>query len=79
MRAILDACDEAGPIPDRRVRSAIVSAAMLTVAQTLDGNDLPAQSQVLKPGGIAAGLANTGAALLLIEDMLSEGHRNVAK
>jgi hypothetical protein len=57
-RAILDACDEAGHIPDRRVRAAIVSAAMLSAAQTLDGNDMAGESLVLKAGGIAAGLAS---------------------
>jgi hypothetical protein len=56
-RAIMDACDEVGNIPDRRVRAAIVSAALLTAAQSLDGNDAPEASLVLKPGGIAAGLA----------------------
>lgn len=57
MRAILDACSEASKIPDKRVRCAIIASAMKTAAQVLDGNDMPRESSVLKPGGIAAGLA----------------------
>lgn len=45
-------------IPDQRVRSAVTAAALLTAAQLLDGNEMPRETEVLKPNGVAENLAH---------------------
>jgi hypothetical protein len=45
-------------IPDQRASSCIVAAALLTVAQIVDGNVMPSESEFLKRDGIAHTLAN---------------------
>lgn len=54
MRAIID--NES--ISDPRARACIIAAALLTVAQALDGNDMPSESYLLKRNGVAHVLAD---------------------
>lgn len=56
-RAIILACRRAAAIPDRRARTAIISAALLTAGQMLDGNKMPEETYVIKPGGVVESMA----------------------
>lgn len=57
LSGVLHACAAASTIRDRRARSCIIASALMTAAQVLDGNDMPRESKIVRPGGVAATLA----------------------
>ena len=51
VKAAIESVEIEGPY-----RAAVISAAVMTAAQVIDGNKMPEESKIVRPGGIAAAL-----------------------